>query len=278
MRQVRRMQPQQRSVRSHGNNPQPCSGEAHRSIITCSVEGTKRARCQAHAQYGRRARKRWACSHSLLLLFACFQALLILDELIAMNLSSGGLSSNGIQQTVILTAGLATMSLQVDNATVASEIRSRLLQVMDGLVEGAGSVVLGHAEALVSSVNLLANSSSGLTGAQQELALSVLQRTTQAVDATSQGLQGDTIMALSALVGAGVLEQEGCHEKRADVKVDSVMSSLAGLAVGSLTGADQGYSYEDQNLGTHAHSFIGLPGLTHETSVTWEVFVMGSET
>jgi hypothetical protein len=178
------------------------------------------------------------------------QALWILHGLIAQNLSSGGLSTIGIQQTVVMSSGLAALSLSVDNVTLAREITSRVLQVMDGLVEGAGSVLLGQAEALISSVSLLANSSAGLNAPQQDMALSVLERTTHAVETTSASMHEEAIMALSSLVGAGVLENEGCYEKRVDRKVDGVMDNLASLAAGSLNPADRGYIYEDNNLGT----------------------------
>lgn len=177
------------------------------------------------------------------------QALWILNGLIAQNLSSGGLSSTGVQQAVVMSTGLAALSLSIDNVTLAREICSRVLQVMDGLVEGVGTVLLGQAEALISSVSLLANSSIGMSAPQQDLALSVLERTTQAVETTSASMHEETIVALSSLVGAGVLENEGCYEKRVDVKVDGVMDNLAGLAVGSLNPADRGYIYEDKNLG-----------------------------
>lgn len=172
----------------------------------------------------------------------------LLEGLLARNLSRGGLSQSDIQRAVFISTGLTAVSLQTDNATLASSIRSMVLDVMGDLVKGANGMTLGQAELLMGSVSLMANASV-LAPAQQTQALGLVLAAVGAIEETSTQLNGYAIGAVSGLVGDGILQREDCGDSRVDKRVDQVMDSLAGLAVGQLTPMDEGFSYHDKRVG-----------------------------
>lgn len=179
------------------------------------------------------------------------QAIPILDGLLSANLSRGGLTTREVQEAVVVTQVLTRLSFSAGNETVASSMRTKVLDVMNSVAEGATlGMALGQAESLVTSVGLLANSSV-LEAPQQATAVSVLRATTAAVGETSENLHAETLSALSIMVGEGLLAEKDAASARVDVTVNEVLSNLAGLAVGKLTPMDEPMVYEDENFGEH---------------------------
>lgn len=195
------------------------------------------------------------------------QAIPILDGLLSANLSRGGLTTREVQEAVVVTQVITRLSFSAGNDTVASSMRTKVLEVMNNVAEGATlGMALGQAESLVTSVGLLANTSM-LEPPQQATAVSVLRATTAAVGETSDNLHAETLSALSIMVGEGILNKKDAARARVDVTVNEVLTNLAGLAVGKLTPMDEPMVYEDENFGKHwaLETVARLRSLSHHS-------------